>query len=86
MMTTQEITDAIFYLVPNAEFSFTETDLSTLEWHTADVPKPTVKAITDAIPLAQAKIAADKAAKDQQKQAVLDRLGVTADELAAALS
>ena len=84
-MTTQEITDAIFYLVPNAEFSFSETDLNTLEWHTQDVPKPTVKAITDAIPLAKAKIEQDKADLEAQKSAVLTKLGITADELKAAL-
>ena len=79
-MTTQEITDAIFYLVPNAEFSFQGTDLETLEWHTKDVEKPSIETILAAIPVA--KKAKEDAAKSTQseKMALLQRLGVTEDE------
>jgi hypothetical protein len=79
-MTNKEITDAIFYLVPNAQFSFTEADLSTLEWHTADVAKPTIQAITAAIPLAKSKAEEELENLQTQKQALLDRLGITSEE------
>lgn len=85
-MTNKEITDAIFYLVPNAEFSFTETDLTTLQWHTADVPQPSVAEIMAAIPLAAAKIQQEQENLQNQKQVLLDRLGLTADEAKLLLS
>jgi hypothetical protein len=81
-MTNQEITDAIFYLVPSAEFSFTEIDLDSLQWHTKDVDKPSQEAILAAIPVAKAQIEADKENVQSKKQALLDRLGITADEAA----
>ena len=56
-----------------------------MEWHTQDAPKPTIKAITDAIPLAKAKIEEEKATAAAQKSAVLEKLGITAEELRAAL-
>ena len=79
-MTSQEITDAIYYLAPNSEFSFTENDLSTLKWDSTDIQRPIDKDIIAAIPLAKT---AKKAAKTDQasaKQAILDRLGITAEE------
>ena len=85
-MTNQEITDAIFYLVPNAEFSFTETDLDSLRWDSKKVEKPTIEAILAAIPLAKAKIDAEKENLQSKKQALLERLGITADEAALLLS
>ena len=85
-MTSQEIIDAIFYLVPNAEFTFTETDLSTLQWHTEGVKKPTLAEINAAIPLAKDKIRLDKIALENKKTAVLAQLGISAEDLAAALS
>jgi hypothetical protein len=85
-MTKEEITDAIFYLVPNAQFSFTETDLTTLQWHTAEVEQPSVAEIMSAIPLAAAAALEEKEDLQTQKQVLLDRLGLTAEEAKLLLS
>ena len=85
-MTSQEIMDALFYLAPNSEFSFTETDLSTLKWDSIDIQRPTDKDIIAAIPLAKAAKEAAKADKAAARQAILDRLGITAEEAALLLA
>jgi hypothetical protein len=81
-MTIQELTNAIFYLAPDAQFSFTETDLSTLVWHSEDVKRPTNAQILAAIPLANAAMTAAAESKASAKAALLDRLGMSADEAA----
>lgn len=79
-MTSQEILDAIFHLAPNAEFSFTEADLSTLVWDSKDIKQPTDSAIIAAIPLAKSAKEAEANANAAAKTALLDRLGITAEE------
>jgi len=79
-MTSQEILDAIFYLAPNAEFSFIEADLSTLVWDSKDIEQPTDAAIIAAIPVAKTAIEAEAKASAAAKSALLDRLGITAQE------
>ena len=81
-MTSQEIIDAIFYLAPNSEFSFTETDLSTLKWDSTDIQRPTDKDIIAAIPLAKKAKELVVAEKAAAKAALLNRLGITSDEAA----
>lgn len=81
-MTSEQISKAIFYLVPNAEFAFTEADLTTLEWHMKDVPQPTIEEITAAIPKAEAAEKTQLKEQEKSKQAILDRLGLTTDEVA----
>ena len=81
-MTSQEIIDAIFYLAPNSEFSFTEVDLSTLKWDSSDIARPSDEAILAAIPKVKAAQTAAKEAKASAKVALLNRLGITADEAA----
>lgn len=44
-MNTKHITQAIFNLAPTAEFAFIEDDLTTLEWHTPQIEKPSNAAI-----------------------------------------
>jgi hypothetical protein len=85
-MTSQELSNAIFYIYPNAQFSFTETDLDSLKWYSKDIEKPSVEAILAAVPLAKTKIKADEKELQEQKQALLDRLGITADEAKLLLS
>lgn len=79
-MTSQEITDAIFYLVPGAQFSFQETDLSTLVWDSKDAKQPTEAEILAAIPVAAAAKQAEADAKIAAKSALFDRLGITEEE------
>jgi hypothetical protein len=85
-MNSIEITAAIRHLVPNAEFSFTDNDLSTLKWDSKDLQKPTIAQIEAAIPIVKAYAEAEASAKAATKAALLDRLGMTAEEAALLLS
>ena len=85
-MTSQEIIDAIFFIAPNSEFSFTETDLSTLKWDSTNIQRPTDNEIIAAIPLAKTAKETAKADKAAAKQAILDKLGLTQDEVTALLA
>ena len=78
------IINAITYLVPGASFKIENDDLTTLEWN-CDLPRPTDSAIKAAVPVA-AKAEADAAqAKLEARNAVLAKLGLTTDEIAALL-
>jgi hypothetical protein len=79
-MTSQELSDAIFHIAPDAEFSFTETDLDSLKWYSKDIEKPSVEAILAAVPLAKTKFEAAQKELQAEKQALLERLGITAEE------
>ena len=69
---------AIKSLLGNAEWSIFDEDLSTLQIHTLGVTAPTEVEIK-----AEVKRMADaEKAKPAQKQAILDRLGLTAEEAA----
>ncbi len=85
-MNSIEITAAIRHLVPNAEFSFIDNDLSTLKWDTKDLQKPTIAQIEAAIPIVKAAQEAEIAAKAAAKAALLERLGMTAEEAGLLLS
>jgi hypothetical protein len=72
---------AIKKLKPTAEFSFTEDDYSTIKWDVLDGDAPTQKDIDAAIKEVKADEIAEAKAKATQRQAILDRIGLTADEL-----
>ena len=76
------LTKAIKNLKPTAEFSFVDNDYSTIKWDVLDGEAPTQKQIDDAIEQIKANEIADLAAKAAARQAILDRLGLTADEAA----
>lgn len=82
-MTTKELVRAINYLAPGAQFTFENNDLDTLVWLSPKIAQPSNEAIIAAIPAATAAI---EDAKESAKIAALAKLGLTADELAAALS
>lgn len=84
-MKAQDITNAIFSIAPNSEFTFQETDLDTLQWH-SESAKPTKAQILKAIENNQIAKAEADAAKAAQKAALLERLGITADEAVLLLS
>jgi hypothetical protein len=69
---------AINNLKPSAEFSFTEEDYSTIKWDVLDGTAPTPKEIDDEMK----RIKDAEAAKPAAKAALLERLGITADEAA----
>ena len=72
---------AIKKLRPTAEFSFTENDYSTIKWDILDGDAPTQKEIDVAIKQVKADEITQTEAKATAKAAILDRLGLTADEL-----
>jgi hypothetical protein len=85
-MTDQDIVFAIKYLLPDAEFSFTDNDLDSIIWKHPKTGYPTKEQIIAAIEPAKADMATREATKADQKAALLERLGITADEAALLLS
>jgi len=77
---------AIKKLKPTAEFSFTEDDYATIKWDVLDGEAPTQKEIDAAIKEVKADERAEAQAKATQRQALLDRLGITAEEAVLLLS
>ena len=79
---------AIENLAPNAECSFSATDLNTLIWYSDDIKQPTNSAILAELVNVKAtveKAEADKAAAKQSAQAKLAALGLTEEEVASIL-
>jgi hypothetical protein len=80
------LTKAIQKLKPTAEFSFIEEDYSTIKWDVLDGDAPTQAEIDTAIEQVKADEITEAATKSAQKQALLDRLGITAEEAVLLLS
>jgi len=75
------LTLAILNLRPNSEFSYTENDYSTIKWDILDGDAPTQKEIDAEIKRIKTLETDEAKTKDKQRQAILDRIGLTADEL-----
>ena len=75
-MTNEEITIALLTIAPDAQWRLQGDDYSDIEWY-SETKKPTITQIRNAITNAEAAAAQKLLAK----QAVLDRLGITEDEL-----
>jgi hypothetical protein len=71
---------AINKLRPTAEFSFTDNDYGTIQWDVLEGEAPTKAEIEAAIEEVKADEIAELEAKATQKAALLDRLGITAEE------
>lgn len=84
-MDSKIISLAIYDLVPNAEFSFQEADLSTLNWQ-SKLKRPTDEEIIAQYAIVEARIQSELALKATQKEAILARLGLTAEEAQLLLS
>lgn len=80
------LVQAIRQFQPDAEFSFTNDDYSTIEWHVLDGKAPTQAQIDKAIEEIKAKEIADAETKDARKAALLERLGITEEEAKLLLS
>jgi acyl-CoA reductase-like NAD-dependent aldehyde dehydrogenase len=80
------LSKAIKLLKPEAEFSYTDNDYSTINWIVLDGDAPTQKEIDAAIKEVKANELAQAQAKAAQRQAILDRLGITAEEAQLLLS
>ena len=77
---------AIKNLRPTAEFSFENDDYSTINWVVLEGDAPTAKEITDEIKKIKASDATAENDRAAAKAALLDRLGITAEEAALLLA
>jgi post-segregation antitoxin (ccd killing protein) len=73
---------AIKSLKPDAEFTYSAQDYSTIQWDVLDGDAPTQAAIDAEITKIKADEIKNAAAKIAARAALLDRLGITADEAA----
>ena len=69
---------AITHIRPNAQFSLTG---DVLEWFDTEQTEPTAKEIEAGLKSYKAAIKTEAESKAAQRQAIADRLGLTADEL-----
>ena len=76
------LVQALLSLRPNTEFVITDNDIKTIVWHTEGVTTPTKKQIEDEIK----RLEAIEAEKPAAKAALLERLGITAEEASLLLS
>jgi hypothetical protein len=75
------LSQAIQKLKPTAEFSYKDRDYSTVEWIVLDGDAPTKAEIDATIKQLKADAIAQSKENAKAKQAILDRIGLTADEL-----
>jgi len=75
-MTNQQIVDALLRLIPGAKWTLIGDDFDQIEWH-CECPKHTLDEIMDEI----AKEPEIANAKNEAKKAILDKLGLTFDEV-----
>jgi hypothetical protein len=72
---------ALKNLCPDAEFTFTEEDYSSITWIKIDGAAPTQKQIDDEIVKIKANEDKEAAAAAAAKAALLNRLGISSDEI-----
>ena len=72
--------EIISYLCPNIEFTMDGDDFDSINWLNVDKAPITKKQYQDGFAQYDAWKAEQDAAKAAQRQAILDRLGLTADE------
>ena len=82
-MEHNELVASIKYIRPNAQFALRGDEL---EWLDTDQNKPTQAEIEAGWVAYQAKSENDKTQLEAQKEALLDRLGITAEEAKLLLS
>ena len=84
-MTHDEIIKALYNLAPKDEWTLSGDDYSELNWISDGTP-PTVEEIEAEIKLLPSKELAAKENKENAKLALLDKLGITAEEAKLLLS
>lgn len=85
-MKPTDLVKAINYLKPSAEYSFQESDYSTIKWDVLEGDAPTLEELEEALLKVQeqeAKAEADKLSKKAAAESKLEALGLTADDLRA---
>lgn len=85
-MESQYLVKAIRKLKPNSEFSFTENNYNTIKWDVLEGDAPTQTEIDAAIEQVKVEELAEAEAKAAEKQAILDQLGITAEQAKLLLS
>ena len=80
------LVSAIKKLKPTAEFSFTDSDYSTINWDVLEGKAPTQAELDKAIEQVKSDEIAEAEAKATAKSALLVKLGITADEAKLLLS
>lgn len=78
-MDNVTISKALQILAPGAEWTLTGDDYSKIEW-LSDTAKPTAKQVADKVAELPAIELAAKETAAAEKAAILDRLGITAEE------
>jgi hypothetical protein len=71
---------AIRALVGSDDFAYTGEEYDSIEWIVEPTSKPTSKQVSDKIAALQKADADALASKEAQKAAILERLGLTAEE------
>ena len=74
------LSEAIWSLRPNSEFTYKNDDYATIEWHILEGEAPTAKEIEVAMERLKAAELTNKQQKAAAKTALLERLGITAEE------
>jgi hypothetical protein len=77
-----DLVKAIQHILPNAEFTLTDDDYSTIVWNEAPAKAPTLAQIEKA----KADIASAETLKANAKAALLQRLGINEEEATLLLS
>jgi hypothetical protein len=85
-MKAQDIVKALVVLRPGAGYSLIEDDYSTIQWSVLEGTAPTLKEIKDAVAQIEIEEAAKAQADATAKAALLNRLGISAEEAALLLS
>jgi hypothetical protein len=80
------LTRAILSLCPGSEFSFIDNDYSTIHWDILEGKAPTKTEIDAEIKKIKTAELAEEANRAAAKAALLERLGITADEAALLLA
>jgi hypothetical protein len=84
-MTNAEISEALLKLCPGKEWVLSGDDYNDLQWH-SEGSAPTLKEIETMILQLPTIKADEQALKATKKAALLERLGITADEAALLLA
>ena len=85
-MNEFDLVKAIRKLKPNAEFTFNESDYSSIKWDVLEGDAPTQAEIDAALKQVKAEEAEIAANKATEKAALFERLGITAEEAKLLLS
>jgi len=83
---SNHLVEAIKILAPTAEFSILDNDYSKITWDVLEGNAPTKAQINKVIEEIKANEAAQAEAKAASRAALLERLGITAEEAALLLS